>query len=66
MPLTTITTEELPMANQDINPSQKILNELDNELIALEVLMFEAKGVISIVKFLSQKLRNEQCAPIKH
>ena len=54
------------MANQGIDGLQEILNKLDNELIVLDRVMFEAKGSIAILKFISSTLRDEQGAFTKH
>jgi hypothetical protein len=66
MPLTTDNYEELPMANQDIDISQELLNRLDSELIALTRQMFEAQGMIMTLKFISDRLRENQGAFTQH
>jgi hypothetical protein len=52
--------KELPMANQDIDISQKLLNRLDNELTASARLMSEALGKILLLKSTLEKLKENQ------
>jgi hypothetical protein len=66
MPLTTITNEELPMAKDNIDASPELLNRLDNELIALTKLMFDAQGIILVLKFISKRLREDEGDFTKH
>lgn len=54
------------MANQDIDVSQEILNRLDNEIRDLTRLIFEVQGIILTLKFLSQRLRENQGTFTKH
>jgi len=54
------------MANQNIDVSQEILNKIDSELIALSRLTFDVQGIISVLKFLSKTLRDDQGSFTKH
>lgn len=65
------------MANRIIDTSQQILNRLDDEITALAGLTSEAQdlileltskvhGSVLMLKFLSQRLRDEQDFPVKH
>jgi len=65
-PLTTITVEELPMANQDIDIIQELLNKLDGEITDLSRSILDAQGAILMLKFLSQRLRENQEAFTRH
>jgi hypothetical protein len=54
------------MADQSVDVSQEILNRLDNEIRDLTKLIFEVQGIILTLKFLSQRLRENQGAFTKH
>jgi len=54
------------MDNQNIDVSQEILNRLDSEITDLTRLTFEVQGVILTLKFLSQRLRENQEPFTKH
>lgn len=54
------------MANQTIDTSQQILNRLDDEIALLAELESKVQGSILMLKFLSQRLRDEQDFFTKH
>jgi len=65
------------MDNRIIDTSQQILNRLDEEIIALAGLTSKTQdlileltskvdGSVLMLKFLSQRLRDEQDFPVKH
>lgn len=65
------------MANRIIDTSQQILNRLDDEITALAGLTSKTQdlileltskvdGSVLMLKFLSQRLRDEQDFPVKH
>jgi hypothetical protein len=54
------------MAKTNIDVPQEILNKIDNELIALNRMLFDVLSVVSMLKFLSKALRDNQGSFTKH